>query len=441
MNHVERFRALMNFQPVDRLPRWEWAMWWDLTIERWRREGLPASLNDVFEISQYFGLDPYKQFWFSTTDPTIEAVQHHIEGTVSNMDDYLRVRSSLYPDHSSAIAAMRPWARRQAEGEVVVWTTLEGFFWFPRTLLGFEKLMLAYYDQPELIHRINEDLLSFNLRLLEQIGRACVPTFTTIAEDMSYNHGPMVSRRICDEFLTPYYVRLLERVKEMNTIVIVDTDGDVTKLVPWLQAVGVEGVLPLERQAAVDGMELRGLYPTLRMVGHYNKLVMHLGEAAMRKEFERLVPLMRTGGFFQASITRLPRQFHSTTIVCFCDCSRSTRPSNNFDRRTAAASPGSQAHVRHRAERAIASRSPGLSVTNRDPAPQGCRRNRARSGAHWPSRFCHESSLATSRHALVPARKMSARSSCLWRSAIFPRATRLTGDGASIPRSHLLTVM
>ncbi len=32
MNHVERFRAVMNFQPVDRLPRWEWAMWWDKTI-------------------------------------------------------------------------------------------------------------------------------------------------------------------------------------------------------------------------------------------------------------------------------------------------------------------------------------------------------------------------------------------------------------------------
>jgi hypothetical protein len=297
MNHVERFRALMNFQPVDRFPRWEWAMWWDLTIDRWHREGLPAELNDVFAISQHFGLDPYKQFWFSTTKPTIEAVQHHVEGTVSTMDDYLRIRPSLYPDHGSAIAAMQPWAERQAAGEVVVWTTLEGFFWFPRTLLGFEKLMLAYYDQPELIHRINRDLLEFNLRLLEQIRRICPPTFTTIAEDMSYNHGPMVSRRICDEFLSPYYLRLLERLKDMNALTIVDTDGDVTRLVPWLQAVGVEGVLPLERQASVDGMALRELYPKLRMVGHYNKLVMHLGEAAMRKEFERLLPLMRTGGF------------------------------------------------------------------------------------------------------------------------------------------------
>lgn len=254
-------------------------------------------LTDVFEISEYFGLDPYKQFWFSTTDPTIEAVQHHVQGTVADMDDYLRVLPGLYPDHGVAIESMRPWAARQARGEAVVWTTLEGFFWFPRTLLSFERLMLAYYDQPELLHRINSDLLDFNLRLLEEVGRTCAPTFCTIAEDMSYNHGPMVSRRICDEFMTPYYRKLVARLKEMDAVVIVDTDGDVTHLAPWLLDMGVDGVLPLERQAGVDGMALRERYPRLGMVGHYNKLVMHKGEALMREEFERLMPLARTGGF------------------------------------------------------------------------------------------------------------------------------------------------
>jgi len=84
---------------------------------------------------------------------------------------------------------------------------------------------------------------------------------------------------------------------ELNVMLIVDTDGDVTKLVPWLQNVGVAGVLPLERQAGVDGMKLREQSPNLRMVGHYNKLVMNMGEEAVRAEFERLVPLMKTGGF------------------------------------------------------------------------------------------------------------------------------------------------
>ena len=299
MNHVERFRAVMNFQPVDRLPRWEWAMWWDETIQRWHQEGLPLALkcSQVFEIAQQFGLDPYQQFWFSTTDPTIEATQHHVEGIVANLDDYRRLRPQLYPCHDAAIAGMAAWAERQRRGVVVVWCTLEGFFWFPRTLMGFEKLMFAFADQPELLHEINRDLLAFNLGLLDKILKVCVPVFMTIAEDMSYNHGPMISKRTFDEFIAPYYRQLVPRLLERQIMPFADTDGDVTLLVPWLAEVGVNGVLPLERQAKVDGLRLRERYPRLRMIGHFDKMTMNRGEAAMRAEFERLVPLMRTGGF------------------------------------------------------------------------------------------------------------------------------------------------
>ena len=297
MNHVERFRGVMNFQPVDRLPMWEWAMWWDKTIERWKGEGLPAHLNTVFDIARYFGLDPYQQFWFSTTEATIEATQHHVEGIVATMDDYLRIRPRLYPEHTEAIESMRPWAARQQRGEAVVWATFEGFFWFPRTLMGIDRQLYAFYDQPELIHRINQDLTDFHVRMLRKIARVCVPTFMTFAEDVSYNHGPMIGRAAYEAFLAPYYRQFLPLLAELNIIPIVDTDGDVTAMVPWLQDAGLVGVLPLERQAGVDGMRLRWQFPTLRMIGHYDKMVMNKGEAAIRAEFERLMPLMRSGGF------------------------------------------------------------------------------------------------------------------------------------------------
>jgi hypothetical protein len=260
---------------------------------------LPPKLqfHQVFDIAQYFGLDPYQQFWFSTTDPTIEATQHHVEGIVANMEDYLRIRPQLFPSHDGAIAGMNPWAERQRRGEVVVWCTLEGFFWFPRTLMGFEKLMLAFVDQPELLHQINRDLLAFNLGLLEKILSVCVPTFVTIAEDMSYNHGPMISKHTFDGFVAPYYRQLIPRLLERNITPFVDTDGDVTMLVPWFAEVGVNGVLPLERQAGVDALKLRTAYPRLLMVGHFDKMTMNQGEAAMRAEFERLIPVMKTGGF------------------------------------------------------------------------------------------------------------------------------------------------
>ncbi|HWI58720.1 MAG TPA: uroporphyrinogen decarboxylase family protein, partial [Bacillota bacterium] len=237
------------------------------------------------------------QFWFSTTDPTIEATQHHVEGIVANMEDYRRLQPKLFPCHNAAIESMGAWAERQRQGEAVVWCTLEGFFWFPRTLMGFEKLMFAFGDQPELLHQINRDLLAFNLSLLDKILRVCVPTFMTIAEDMSYNHGPMISKRTFDEFVAPYYRQLIPRLLERNIIPVVDTDGDVTLLVPWLAELGVHGVLPLERQAGVDGLTLRQTYPRLLMVGHFDKMTMNRGEAAMRAEFERLAPLMKSGGF------------------------------------------------------------------------------------------------------------------------------------------------
>jgi uroporphyrinogen-III decarboxylase len=272
-------------------------MWWDQTIARWKQEGLPEGLETVFDIAAYFGLDPYQQFWFSTTDPTIDAVQHHVEGIVAHMDDYRRVRPNLFPDHSAAIESMRPWGRRQADGEAVVWATLEGFFWFPRTLMGFTKISLAFYDQPELLHQINQDLTDFNLQILEHVERVCQPTFATIAEDMSYNNGPMISEQHFDEFVAPYYRQIVPRLKEMGAKILVDTDGDVTRMVPWLMREGLDGALPLERQAGVDGMTLRRQFPELCMVGHFNKMVMNQGEDAVRAEFERLVPLMRSGGF------------------------------------------------------------------------------------------------------------------------------------------------
>lgn len=297
MNHVERFRALMNFEDVDRLPRWEWAMWWDKTIERWHKEGLPPNMTDIFDIHEYLGLDPYKQFWFSTTEATIEAAQHHVEGVVSNMDDYLNHKKHLYPDHGKAIEGMAPWFRRQQDGDAVIWITLEGFFWFPRTMMGFTELMMAFYDQPELLHKINQDLLEFNLGLLDEISKIGNPVFMTLAEDMSYNNGPMISKDLMDQFLSPYYEKLINRAREMDMLTIVDTDGDVTLLVPWMIENRVDGVLPLERQAGVDGMALREQFPEFCLVGHYDKMVMTKGEDAMRAEFERLVPLMKKGGF------------------------------------------------------------------------------------------------------------------------------------------------
>jgi len=305
MTTRQRFWAVMQHQPVDRLPVIEWATWWDKTIERWHNDGLPADLTDRYALYDYFGLDMYKQAWYSPRSPRYpEAVR--LNGPVTDLASYERVRRHLYPRDAVNLAELERWAGPQQRGEIVVWISLEGFFWHPRALLGIERHFYAFYDQPDLIHRMNTDLVAFHLHVLEQVGSVLRPDFMTFAEDMSYNHGPMCSRQTFEAFLAPYYRQVVPQIKQMGTIPFVDTDGLINELVPWFLQVGIEGFLPLERQAGVDIVALRKEYPRLKMIGGFDKMVMTRGREAMRAEFERIMPVMIQGGYIPSCDHQTP---------------------------------------------------------------------------------------------------------------------------------------
>lgn len=291
----ERFRAVMDFRPFDRLPVVEWAPWWDKTIERWRCEGLPAQLEG-YEINRHFGLDVYRQDWVRPQGPGCPEAARHGSGIIAGADDYDRVRPLLYPEEPIDPDWWRAAARAQAAGVEVLWLTLDGFFWWPRALFGIERHLFAFYDQPDLMHRINADLAEYNLRVIEAVGEITAPDFCTFAEDMSYNHGPMLSKDLFDEFMKPYYLKVVPRLEELGILAIVDSDGDVTVPAGWFAGSGIDGILPLERQSGVDVADLRRRHPRMRFVGAFDKMVMTRGEAAMRAEFERLLPIAACGG-------------------------------------------------------------------------------------------------------------------------------------------------
>ena len=140
--------------------------------------------------------------------------------------------------------------------------------------------------------------MHYNLDLIDRFCRVCSPTFMTIAEDMSYNKGPMISKKTFEAFIAPYYRELVPRLQERDIPLFVDTDGDVTTLCSL--AAGPRAspeCFPSSGSREWTELKLREQFPRLGMIGHFNKLVMSQGEAAMRAEFERLAPLMRRGGF------------------------------------------------------------------------------------------------------------------------------------------------
>lgn len=299
MDTVTRFRNTLAFETPDRLPKMEWAPWWTLTLDRWREEGLPAELERVDEVQAYFGLDQVLQFSPRVRLPGCPSAPYHGAGILKNQEDYAALRPYLYPSASDAFdwSWLEQCAARQQKGELIIWFTFEGFFWFPRTLFGIERHLYAFYEQPQLMHAMNQELLDFNLAALDAFCQVCTPDFLTFAEDMSYRSGPMIGKPLFDEFVGPYYRRIVPAIRGYGIQPLVDSDGEVSALVPWFEEVGIDGFLPLERRAGCDVEAIRRGHPSLRMIGAFDKTCMASGEEAMRAEFERLLPVMRQGGF------------------------------------------------------------------------------------------------------------------------------------------------
>lgn len=300
MTSRDRFKAVMNFEPFDQLPLVEWAAWWDKTIDRWHTEGLPRELTDQHDICRHFGLDIYKQAWYRALHWECPAAPSHGAGILKDEAGYDELHHHFYQvldEWPVDPRKMESWAHEQQNGETVVWITLDGFFWWPRTLLGIERHLFAFYDTPELMHRMNRENAEWMIKIIDRCCEHCTPDFVTFAEDMSYNHGPMLSKELFDEYMRPYYDMVIPHIEKHGIVPIIDSDGDVTVAADWFAEAGLQGILPLERQAGVDLGALREKHPRMRFIGHFDKMTMNRGEAAMRAEFERLLPVARQGGF------------------------------------------------------------------------------------------------------------------------------------------------
>ena len=297
MKAHERFRAAAKGQPYDRLPMLEWATWWDLTTGNWAKERPEIAHMGQCELHRYFGLDCNLQYWFPIRTNRTPLPESHGAPVITDMKEYLSIRNTLYPEPHLDREFLERAKKFHEDGDGVVWFTLEGFFWFPRSILGIENHLYSFYDEPELYHTICRDLSEWQKKTVAYCAEQQIFDFMTFAEDMSYNLGPMLSKEHFDEFLAPYYREIVPLLKQADILTVVDSDGDITAAVGWFGSVGIEGMLPLERQAGVDVSLYIDKHPEMFFLGHYDKMIMHDGPEALKREFDRLFPSCVKGNF------------------------------------------------------------------------------------------------------------------------------------------------
>jgi hypothetical protein len=358
MNSRQRFRATLSFQPTDHPFRWESLGMWPETLDRWYAEGLDTSLkqpqpgdwgalaSDEFERVLFHAFDfdrvdylgqavlsgytdtpfcPAFEYRVLSEDASTRLV-HDRDGilkrelvgySTSSMPQFLRFPVESRQDFLAILPRLDPstpqrfspnWTElcaKYTRRNFPAGLTICGAFGHPRNLLGVENLCTAYYDQPALVHEILEHWLYFYTHLAGHVWRDLQFDFVLIWEDMAYKGGSLISHRIFRQFMLPVYRRLVNFLHSLEPeppIIIVDSDGDVSELVPLFLEAGVEAVLPFEVQAGMDVRQFRRKYgKNLAIIGGLDKRLLVEAGAALESEINAKLPaLLDLGGYIPA---------------------------------------------------------------------------------------------------------------------------------------------
>ena len=328
MNGRGRFVNTVLGKPTDRGVLWPEAFWTE-TLPKWREEGMPGEYDFRFDFTRrdfHFGLGvnlgycpPFEEEVLVDEQSTQVVrdeygIVKRIKKYESGMPEFLeypladrasweKLKPRLAPEDGRRFP--EDWSQRAEELKdadfpvsLILGHHLSGFFSFLRELAG-ERCYYLFYDDPDLVREI----LSFQeyrlSNLLRTISRDVHIDHQFIWEDMCYKNGPLISPQLFRDFLLGPYTRTIEVARECGVEVIqVDSDGDVSKLIPlWLEA-GVNLNQPLEVAAGNDVVELKRTYgDRLAFLGGIDKRALAAGPAEIDRELARVQPAFEMGGY------------------------------------------------------------------------------------------------------------------------------------------------
>lgn len=333
MEPGERLIRCLLGQSVDRIPFGIGLGWgpWGETLERWRAETIRPDLDPAAELG--FDLSfavpevhpglfpPFKPEILDQDDRFVvhrdamgivrrdrrdgHSMPEFLRHPVGTADDWAILKEErLAIETPGRIPqnweAFRARIRSTGEAVQVGWFPY-GVFGTVRDLMGVEALMVALYDEPDLITEVMEHLTTLWIALWDRVADEAPVGHLHIWEDMSGRDGPLISPIMIRRFMGPCYERLAAWAAARGVrIVSVDTDGDCALLVPIFMDLGVNMMFPFEVQAGNDIEGYRARYPTMGIIGGLDKRALALGQKEIDVEVARAERMIRHGRYIPA---------------------------------------------------------------------------------------------------------------------------------------------
>jgi uroporphyrinogen decarboxylase len=356
----DRWISTVEFKPADRPFRWESMGFWDETITRWHGEGLPKEVDTgdklymfnnfdyqapvLFFPDKHPGLYPlFEEKIIAEDDRVITKID--ITGAVVRVpkDGHSTLPSIVDPPvkDKESWEAIKPRLDPASRGRIDEWewsiqiaaeqswplfVYFCGLFGTLRHLFGVEPLMYAYYDQPELIHEISKHWVYLWKSVFTQIAEKHRPDFAYVWEDMSGKNGPLIGPTMFEYFMSPYYRELIGFLKHDLGIPVVgvDSDGDITLLIPKFVDAGINLLFPFEVQAGMDVLKIRREWPTQFAIwGGIDKRALAKDRKAIEAEVLRVLPpMLKMGGYIPGIDHAVPPDVPYDNWIFFRDMVR-----------------------------------------------------------------------------------------------------------------------
>jgi uroporphyrinogen decarboxylase len=315
MTSKERLQRVLSGEFPDRVPFQD--AYWQTTIERWRREGLPAAPapGDYFgcemamvggDYTLQFPVRPGEEsdryrIYTDADGATRKELRtgdgwtpYWLDFAIKNRADWekLRERGAYRPSRLPGGLA-DSYRQARAQGRFVVFRAHACFHptWHK---IGLERMLIAMIEEPEWI----VDMFAVHTRLITDLyeglkaqGIECDAAW--LSDDLGYRSAPLISPAMYRELVMPYHRQACEYFARDGLRTMLHSDGDVRPLIPAFLEAGFSCLHPLEVKAGLDVRDLKQEYGG-RLVCFGNIDVRRL--AGTREEIEEEVRAKVTAG-------------------------------------------------------------------------------------------------------------------------------------------------
>ncbi|HUT19071.1 MAG TPA: uroporphyrinogen decarboxylase family protein [Anaerolineae bacterium] len=345
----ERFRRVMHYQAIDRIPHMEFGFW-DSLKERWMAEGhLPVDLrrsgNGVIrddEVERFFGCEqrtgvgpaidagPHRPIEVveeregkvvyrdglgilcEEVQEGIRSIPHFLEFPIVDRSSWEAFRDEFLDLDADWRVKPEEWnearARELQHSELPVGTSFGSFIGRVRDWMGFQSLAFLSYDDPQLLEEMVAHVTALKLKYLPPLLDKIEFDFASGWEDICFNSGPLLSPAVFRQIIIPHMKPVMKMLRQHGIdIIFTDCDGNIQALIPLWLDVGLNCMFPYEINAGNDVVQARVEYGRdLLILGGFDKFALLDSKEAILAQFRRLEPVLADGGFIPHIDHRCP---------------------------------------------------------------------------------------------------------------------------------------